>query len=200
MCTKCGKPAVGRRLCRAHYQMWWKNTPKEERTPASNLKFKSIEERFWEKVDRRGSDECWPWMNSTARGYGEFYVSPERGKVMAHSFAIELTTGIPCPPGQEGCHDCDNPPCCNPNPGHAYYGTHQQNVNDIYRRGRAKIGEDHPDARFTVKDIIAMREGNAAGISERELAEKYKTSTGYISHILNGKVWAHTGGPLRGQK
>ncbi len=34
----------------------------------------TLEERFWAKVDRRGEDDCWPWMaarNST--GYGQFW-------------------------------------------------------------------------------------------------------------------------------
>ena len=29
--------------------------------------------RFWAKVDRRGDDECWPWLASTrSKGYGAF--------------------------------------------------------------------------------------------------------------------------------
>ena len=32
---------------------------------------KSVEERFWEKVDRRGPDECWPWTAYSDR-YGYF--------------------------------------------------------------------------------------------------------------------------------
>lgn len=34
---------------------------------------RSIAEQFWEKVDRRGDDECWPWTGSrTAAAYGLF--------------------------------------------------------------------------------------------------------------------------------
>lgn len=147
LCIECGKPAIGRKLCRRHYVAWWRATPKEQRSPASNLKYKTIEERFWEKVDKRGPGECWPWIASKSRGYGEFFVTPERGKVMAHSFVVELTTGIPCPPGKEGCHKCDNPPCCNPD--HIYYGTRKQNVADAMKRGRANLTGLKPYRRKT---------------------------------------------------
>lgn len=28
-------------------------------------KKRPIEERFWEKVDKRGDDECWIWLGAT---------------------------------------------------------------------------------------------------------------------------------------
>jgi hypothetical protein len=163
----CGKPIRARGRCRKHYYVWYRATAGTERPPALNLKRKTVAERFWEKVDQRGPDECWPWQNSTNRfGHGEFYVSPERGRVPAHTFAVELATGKRCPPGKEGCHDCDNPPCCNPT--HVYYGTRRQNVADMYARGRARVvGSANPRARLTEADVVEMREAFAAGVQLR---------------------------------
>jgi hypothetical protein len=111
----CGKRIVGRGRCRRHYQQWWKATRNTARPPALNLKTKTPEQRFQEKIDQRGTDDCWPWLASTVNGgHGEFFVSPQRGKIPAHSYALELASGQPCPPGMEACHRCDNPPCCNP--------------------------------------------------------------------------------------
>lgn len=195
ICQECDRSAVARRLCRRHYQAWWKGTPKEERPVASNLKFKTIEERFWGKVDILGPDECWPWKASKARGYGEFFVSPERGKVMAQTFVVELITGVPCPPGQEGCHKCDNPPCCNP--AHVYYGTRKQNVADMLVRNRGPRGEQRHNSKFTEKQIISIRNRFADGEALRPLAKEFNTDTGYLSRIVNRKVWRHIGGNTR---
>jgi hypothetical protein len=191
-CLICGKAAVARRLCRRHYQAWWKSTPRDTRSPPSNLKFKTIEERFWEKIDRRGPDECWPWKASKARGYGEFYVSPERGKVMAHVFAVELATGEQIQPGMDGCHTCDNPPCCNPS--HVYYGTRKQNVSDMFARGRDNIlrGEQGVWAKLTEIQVSEIRRRYAAGgISQRQLAEEFNVHKSTICHILTDRSWKH---------
>ncbi len=33
----------------------------------------ALRDRFWSKVDRRGPDECWPWLEHRKRsGYGQF--------------------------------------------------------------------------------------------------------------------------------
>lgn len=193
----CGKPLVARGRCRAHYQVWWKATDGTERPPALNLKRKTPAERFAGKVDKRGPDECWPWKPPKHRsGHGEFFVSPERGKVRAHSFALELATGVPCPPGREACHRCDNPPCCNP--AHIYYGTRQDNVNDMVQHGRALLGTAHPNAKLTETQVLEMRQRRAAGTPQRQLAADYGVSAAYVSTIVNGLVWSHVGGPITG--
>lgn len=49
-------------------------------------------DRFWARVDKRGPDECWPWIDRLDRdGYGTFKVlrRPKR----AHRFAYELLVG-----------------------------------------------------------------------------------------------------------
>src|SRR5690606_10386733 len=67
-CTK-GKPFV-RGWCSMHYSRWRSNgDPLEVR----NLKGVSEEERFWDKVDKRGEEECWEWTASLTRGYPNFH-------------------------------------------------------------------------------------------------------------------------------
>lgn len=140
----CGRPLVARGRCRRHYAIWHRATPKEARRAPLYLKRLSPAERFAEKVRRGAPDECWPFTGSGDEfGHGQFFVSPERGTVPAHSFALELATGSRCPEGKECCHDCDNPPCCNP--AHVYFGTRQQNVDDMWRRGRRKLVTIDPD-------------------------------------------------------
>lgn len=96
---------------------------------------KTLEERFWSKVDRRGPDECWPWKAGRTVGYGRFFNGMR--DVAAHRFAYELVIG-PIPEGlilDHLCHDhscpipgfdCPHRACCNPS--HLRPATHRENV------------------------------------------------------------------------
>jgi hypothetical protein len=164
--------------------------------PARRRRSAPPADRFARKVRRGGPDECWPFTGSTDKfGHGQFHVSVERGRVPAHVFALELALGIPCPPGREGCHHCDNPPCCNPV--HVYYGTRQQNVDDKVRRGRHIRGEACTHARLSESDVVAIRTRFAAGVGMGVLVRDYGLSSAMVSLIVNGKRWAHVGGPIR---
>ena len=95
------------------------------------------EDRFWAKVDRRGPDECWPWLGAVAckEKYGRFYVG---GKMVpAHRKAWELANGMTMPKACYACHRCDNPGCVNPS--HIWPGTPSQNMADAYRKGRSTV-------------------------------------------------------------
>ncbi len=74
---------------------------------------KSVEERFWQKVDKSaGPDGCWLWLAShNLRGYGMFRY--QGTATLAHRVAWVLTKG-PIPKGQKVLHQCSNPPCVNP--------------------------------------------------------------------------------------
>jgi hypothetical protein len=102
-------------------------------------------ERFWEKVDVRGPDECWEWTASCNKwGYGHFRWNGTMGK--AHRVSWELEHGEPPPPrgsGLEVCHTCDNPPCVNP--AHLWLGTSQENAQDRQAKGRGYNGRNHSE-------------------------------------------------------
>lgn len=57
-----------------------------------------------------------------------------RGKALkAHRLMYTLLIG-PIPPGLEVCHECDNPPCCNPD--HLFLGTGSENAIDRVAKKR----------------------------------------------------------------
>lgn len=70
-----------------------------------------VAERFWEKVDRRGPEECWPWLGSiSTEGYGRLYVERH---MQAHRVAYELLIET-IPDGLAIDHLCRNRSCVNP--------------------------------------------------------------------------------------
>lgn len=79
----------------------------------------SLAERFWQKVDIRGPEECWPWLGSrfgTRREYGQFSTTHSTTE-SAHRVAYRLAVG-PIPEGLTIDHvrarGCVRKDCCNP--------------------------------------------------------------------------------------
>jgi hypothetical protein len=106
-------------------------------------------ETIWKKVDKRGPDECWPWIGwRNEGGYGRTEINDVA--YYAHRVVYDLENPgiitLKAPKnGKHGLvlHKCDNPCCCNPN--HLYIGDQKQNVKDAIDRNRrwrngAKVG------------------------------------------------------------
>lgn len=87
---------------------------------------------FWKYADRRGDDECWPWLGvRDNHGYGR--VNFMTTAIKAHRVSYEMRHG-PIPDGLVIRHSCDNPNCVNPK--HLSTGTQSQNMKDASSRGR----------------------------------------------------------------
>lgn len=84
---------------------------------------KTIEERFWEKVIKKGKDECWEWIGCKSNGYGRFSVLAENGLV--HRYSYKLHKGK-IPKGLTIDHLCRNRQCVNPK--HLEAVTHRVNI------------------------------------------------------------------------
>jgi hypothetical protein len=91
-------------------------------------------------------------------------------------------------------HHCDNPSCVNPS--HLWLGTVADNMADRDRKGRAtrnrSRGEKHGHHKLTREQVKAIRRRYAkGGISQRELADEYKTCQSTIGYIILRRTWKH---------
>ena len=94
-------------------------------------------ESFWNKVEKRGPLECWPWRGRVDRqGYGQFRwrLSGREVQMQASRYAL-LISSAPASGSLFCCHHCDNPTCCNP--AHLYWGDAKMNAQDRVRRNRS---------------------------------------------------------------
>ena len=72
----------------------------------------TLEERFWDKVDKRRADDCWLWLGFTnGAGYGMIRV----GKISRAAYRVSWEiANEPIPEGRIILHSCGNPLCVNP--------------------------------------------------------------------------------------
>lgn len=143
---------------------------------------------FMARIDRRGPDECWPYMGARDKhGYGRI---PKRahGHHLAHRRALELS-GVAVPSNRSVLHSCDNPPCCNPR--HLRVGTTADNIRDSVQRGRRPKGETHPSAVLSDEKVRAIRRRYAAGERVGALAAAFPVGSSTISNIVRRRLWRH---------
>ncbi len=162
------------------------------------VKARPIEERFWEKVQKKGLNECWPWLGyRNALGYGQMRIGSMKDGTRcirnANRISLEIVLGEEIPEDSVVCHTCDNPECVNPR--HLFLGSHNDNVQDRVRKNRSAKGEGNGRSKLTesdVREIVArMRRGDPVTF----IAKDYDVNSKVIWQIREGKTWVQvTGG------
>ena len=153
-----------------------------------------LADRFWNKVDRAGLDECWEWnAGKSSGGYGTFFVDGK--SVSAHRLAWQFEFGE-IPNGDRIgssciCHSCDNPGCVNP--AHLFHGTQKENMVDRELKGRGNrlSGECNPNSKLSDLDVMHIRELLNVGCMQSEIAKALGVSDCAIWNIKHGKSWKH---------
>jgi len=171
------------------------------------LSRRSIAERFWPKVDRRGPDECWLWTGArtgtagSADRYGYLGAIPasSNGPAVpakrAHVASWEIRHGQPVPSGMTVCHTCDVPLCVNPD--HLFAGTQGDNNRDRAAKGREanRHGSRNPNSKLTPEQVAEIRQRYSEGESQGVLAREFGVIQPHVSRIVRGESW--TGEPGR---
>lgn len=138
---------------------------------------------------------CIEWTGSkNPDGYGNFWAF---GKVCgAHRVAYVLAFGE-IPDGLHILHRCDNPSCVNP--AHLFTGTHAENMQDMYAKGRketpikfidaakrVKCGDKNPHAILTWSDVFQIR---LSSDTNKELSRRFFVTPQNIRLIRTNKTW-----------
>lgn len=81
------------------------------------------------------SSGCWEYTGArNNKGYGKCMFGQK--EISAHRLSAAVNLGLDLSSGLQACHDCDNPPCFNPD--HLFIGTQSDNVRDCVAKGRQK--------------------------------------------------------------
>lgn len=146
--------------------------------------------RFWASVDIRSANECWPWRagtNPARDNYGRFWI--KRVEYRTNRMAYYLHYGSD-PLGDDACHSCDNPPCCNPS--HLFVGSRAINLADMRRKHRQAMGPRHGIAKLTVNQVREIKTRYVPRkVSTYKLAAEFGVSQMTIHNIIHGKIWTH---------
>lgn len=164
-----------------HYGRWQRHGEPTYYRPR-----KTLEERFWEKVDKSG--DCWMWMACRdQRGYGQFALGAGQrdNSTKAHRLAWEIVNRTSVPKGMCVCHTCDNPPCVNP--AHLFLASHSENMLDKAAKGRAYSmprAINHM-SKLTPEQVTELKARYAAGgVTQYQLAEEFGMTQPGISYII----------------
>ena len=149
--------------------------------------------RFWDKIKPpKNENDCWEWIAFKDKdGYGKISLRERNRKSYnAHRFSYELYYGS-IPPGLDVLHNCDNPPCVNPN--HLFLGTNKDNKQDAVNKNRHAHGSTHGNSVLTdelVREILIKIYNNDFQ-NVNQIANQYNIDRTVISGILTGKMWTH---------
>ena len=158
---------------------------------------RTLEERFWAKVDK--SDGCWNWTGAkSSGGYGSINIS---GAIkIAHRVSWSMVNG-PIPSGDHHgtmciLHKCDNTLCVRPD--HLVLGTQKENMADMVSKDRSlkgvsiNIGSTHGLAKLTEGAVKQIRKYYApGGCTQKWLAQVYGVSRQTIGVITRNEYWSH---------
>jgi len=170
-----------------------------------------MKERLLEKIKKNG--DCWEWQGFIAKmpsGYG--YVTYEGKSKLVHRVSYIVFKGE-IPKGKLVCHTCDNRRCINPD--HLWLGTHKDNAQDAFKKGRLKpvwgrkktqeekdkIQKNRkiPDQKgikqwkaiLNNEKVIEIRKLLSEKMKYREISEKFGIAIRSIADIKFRRTWKH---------
>ena len=150
---------------------------------------------FWAKTRREGKCLIWTGQRRWDRSgeYGKVWVGPRQSRKRRgpHQLVLEKKLGRPVREGFQANHTCDRMLCVEES--HLYEGTQQQNMDDMYARGRGNKarGSRSGMSKLTETQVREIKLALAEGVKQAALAARYDVTFQLISEIKRGKIWTH---------
>lgn len=183
---ECSKPAHSRTWCHMHYRRWRFNgspysvkfVPASDGEPMNFAMASLLHE----------TDDCviWPYASHNF-GYGVMRVDGRTQSVPR--WILENSVGLPPIDKNFACHTCVNSACISKH--HLYWGSPQDNADDMAVHGTRCYGEKMPGSKLTDETVRQIRASSETGVA---LARRYKVTTSVISLVRNERVWRHVSG------
>ena len=180
----CDRPAVTKLLCPKHYHRLMKNgDPNKTRISGRGVIQKWVDEN----LPQADNDACLLWpFGKTSRGYAVWGTKP------AHRAICLLMHGEPPTPERtQVAHSCDNRLCVNPH--HLRWASHEENMEDMVVRQRARQGVQHRTAKLDDEAVRIIRATPRGYGVTKALSERFGVATGTICHVWAGKGWKAVG-------
>ena len=150
-------------------------------------------EVLWSKVDKKGENECWPWLAYKNKdGYGRVQINEWQfyAHRVIYNLAFPGVIDIKAPKltDEKGflLHTCDNPSCCNPK--HLWVGNHRDNMEDKVKKNRQKKfpTDTSPRCKLTMQQAKEARQLRKDGVPTRELAMRFGISLPSMKTLIRG--------------
>ena len=134
---------------------------------------------------------CWEWKKGkNVHGYG--LVRFNKKTSLAHRVSYEIHNSV-IPSKMKVLHSCDNPACVNPE--HLRVGSHQENMEDMARKGRQGNQILRPEEVVLIKGFLKRRSQSKTGRTEygasKFLSRWFNVSRETITQIISGRNWNH---------
>lgn len=143
-------------------------------------------DRLWARTEVN-EDGCWIFIHNKPEGYGEISCSGVLHKVHRVSWCLHR---CPIPAGLMVLHQCDTPPCWNPE--HLFIGDQYDNMRDRAAKGRRPSSHrtNNSNNRLSESDVVEIKELLEQGrLTQQAIANRFFVSQGTISHIKTQRAW-----------
>jgi len=131
---------------------------------------------------------------TTPNRYGHCVFSASDGftkkpkRIFVHRAVLTAFVGE-CPSGMETCHNDGNPG--NNRPSNLRWDTCRNNALDKKKHGNQPAGENHGNAKLSLKEVGEIRVILRTGRRQAEIAKIFGVKKSAISKIATGRTWAN---------
>jgi hypothetical protein len=164
-----------------------------ERFPGYQVSRDGEVQSRWNRLGRRGGmTDTWLPLKPIRKRWGHVFVNlhkaGEKTPRFIHHLVLEAFVGLR-PPGLICCHWDGDP--ANNHLENLRWDTHKSNCDDMLRHGTRRRGATGTRAKLRDDEVWEIRRFSSAGISARDLSDRYGVGTANIRAIVKGLTWRH---------